>query len=132
MNSINVYIIVEGQTEQTFVRNLLAPLLGYKGVFLHAILIGRAGHKGGDIRFDRAKSDITKLLKQRPDNYVSTMFDYYGINRKWPGRSDIKDNDKAVASANGEMMIGGNDLVAYGAGLVAILSILFATLRFFY
>ncbi len=43
-----------------------------------------------------------------------------------------KDIDKAVASANGEMMIGGNDLVAYGAGLVAILSILFATLRFFY
>lgn len=42
------------------------------------------------------------------------------------------DNNKALASANGEMLIGGNDLVAYGAGLVAILSILFATLRFFY
>lgn len=42
-----------------------------------------------------------------------------------------EDNNKAVASANGEMLIGGNDLVAYGAGLVAILSILFATLRFF-
>jgi len=39
----------------------------------------------------------------------------------------------AVASANGEMfMNGGRDVLAYGAGLVAILSILFATLRFFY
>ena len=39
----------------------------------------------------------------------------------------------AVASANGEMfMNGGRDVLAYGAGLVAVLSILFATLRFFY
>ncbi|KAL7495749.1 hypothetical protein ACHAWT_004125 [Skeletonema menzelii] len=44
-----------------------------------------------------------------------------------------ENNDKAVASANGEMFMNGrNDVLAYGAGLVAILSILFATLRFFY
>lgn len=38
---------------------------------------------------------------------------------------------KAVASVNGEIFIRGGDLLAYGAGLVAILSILFAFLRFF-
>ena len=46
---------------------------------------------------------------------------------------DNNNANNAVASANGEMFIGvgGGDLLAYGAGLVAILSILFAFLRFF-
>ncbi len=99
MSRVDVYVIVEGQTEQTFVRDLLAPMLGEKGVFLNAVLLGKPGHKGGDVRFDRAKSDIGKFLKQRSDTYVSTMFDYYGINVNWPGRSNIKDSDKAVEKA---------------------------------
>lgn len=45
-------------------------------------------------------------------------------------KEDEIDAANAVASANGEMLIGG-DILAYGAGLVAILSILFASLRFF-
>lgn len=48
-------------------------------------------------------------------------------------KEDDNNNAKAAASANGEMLMrGGGDLLAYGAGLVAILSILFATLRFFF
>lgn len=45
--------------------------------------------------------------------------------------TDDNNANNAIASANGEMFIGGGDLLAYGAGLVAILSILFAFLRFF-
>ena len=44
---------------------------------------------------------------------------------------EVDNDSKAVASANGELILGG-DILAYGAGLVAIFSILFATLRFFY
>lgn len=63
MNSVNIYIVVEGQTEQTFVRDVLAPQIAYKGIYLHPALIGKPGHKGGDIRFDRAKIDICNFLK---------------------------------------------------------------------
>ena len=75
MNNIEVYIIVEGQTEQTFVRDILAPEMLHKGVFLYPILIGVPGHRGGGVRFDRAKNDIGNFLKQRIDTYCSTVFD---------------------------------------------------------
>ena len=72
MSSIEVVIIVEGQTEQTFVKYVLAPEMASKNIFLHPALIGKPGQKGGGIRFDRAKNDIGVFLKQRPNIYVYT------------------------------------------------------------
>jgi len=99
MNNIEVYVIVEGQTEQTFIREILAPLMSYKGIYLHPAIIGKPGHKGGDIKFERAKSDIGKLLKQRYSIYVSTMFDYFRIEPDWPGRKNILSIDTASQKA---------------------------------
>ncbi len=90
MNSVDIYIIVEGQTEQTFVRDVLAPQMAHRGIYLHPALIGKPGHKGGDIRFDRAKNDIGNFLKQRNDTFISTMFDYIRIDSKWPGRREVR------------------------------------------
>lgn len=90
MNKVEIYIVTEGQTEQTFVRDVLAPYMGYKGIYLHPSLIGKPGHKGGDVRFSRAKDDIGAFLRQRNDTYISTMFDYFRINKEWPGLSDIQ------------------------------------------
>lgn len=89
MNNVEVCIVVEGQPEQTFVRDVLAPEMAAKGVFLHSALIGKPGHKGGNIRFDRAKTDIVNFLKQRRDTFVSTMFDYFRIDSNWPGKNEI-------------------------------------------
>lgn len=85
MSSIEIYIIVEGQTEQTFVRDVLAPQMKHKEIYLLPSLIGKPGQKGGNIRFDRAKTDIGNFLKQRTGTYVSTMFDYFRIDSRWPG-----------------------------------------------
>lgn len=89
MNSVDIYIVVEGPTEQTFVRDVLAPSMAHKGIFLHPALIGKPGHKGGDIRFDRAKNDIGHFLRQRNDTYISTMFDYFRIDSQWPGKAEV-------------------------------------------
>ncbi|ABQ26967.1 DUF4276 family protein [Geotalea uraniireducens] len=89
MSSIEIYIVVEGQTEQTFVRDVLAPQMAHKGIYLLPALIGKPGQKGGDIQFDRAKTDIGNFLKQRPETYVSTMFDYFRIDSEWPGRAEV-------------------------------------------
>ncbi len=89
MRRIEVFVIAEGPAEQTFVRDILAPNMAIKGIFLQASLIGKSGHKGGDIRFERAKSYIGNFLKQRPDTYVSTMFDYFRIDSKWPGKEEV-------------------------------------------
>ena len=90
MNSVDVYIVVEGPTEQTFVRDVLAPQMGHWGIYLHPVLIGKPGHKGGDVRFVRAKNDIGNFLRQRRDTYISTMFDYFRIDSKWPGRAKVR------------------------------------------
>jgi hypothetical protein len=89
MNNIEIYIIVEGQTEQTFVRDVLAPQMATQGIYLYPALIGKLGHKGGNIRFDRVKQDIGHFLKQRHDTYISTMFDYFRIDSMWPGKKEV-------------------------------------------
>jgi len=98
MSKVEVYIVVEGQTEQTFVRDILAPAASNQGLYLYAALIGRSGHKGGDIRFDRAEKDIGLFLQQRHDTYVSTMFDYFRIDVDWPGRAEVQRRIKSGAT----------------------------------
>ncbi len=85
-----VIAVVEGQTEQIFVRDVLAPWLGWKGVMLSARLVGKPGHKGGIGRFERARNDIVKLLRQESETVVTTMFDYYRMPSSWPGRTEAK------------------------------------------
>lgn len=97
MSNVEVYIIVEGKAEHTFVREILAPNMAMRGIYLHPSLIGSPGHKGGDIRFERAKSDIGNFLKQRPDIYVSTMLDYFRIDSDWPGKEQISRQVKSGA-----------------------------------
>lgn len=89
MNSVRVYVVVEGSTEQTFVRDVLAPAMSRQGVYLYPARIGGSSHKGGNIRFDRARIDIRNFLRQRHDTYVSTMFDYFRIDADWPGRAEV-------------------------------------------
>ncbi|MCP4451814.1 MAG: DUF4276 family protein [Planctomycetes bacterium] len=90
MSSVEVYIVAEGQTEQTFARDVLAPIMSHQEIYLHPALIGKPGRKGGDIRFDRALMDIGNFLRQRSDTYISTMFDYFRIHPAWPGRAEVQ------------------------------------------
>ncbi len=90
MSNVQIHVVVEGATEQTFVRDVLAPEMAIKGVYLQAAKIGKPGHKGGDIRFERALNDIGNFLKQRKDIYISTMFDYFRIDSNWPGKSKVQ------------------------------------------
>jgi hypothetical protein len=85
-----VIAVVEGQTEQGFVREVLAPLLDPRKVYMSARLVGKPGHKGGDCRYDRAKRDVLALLRQEADTIVTTMFDFYALPDSWPGRVEAR------------------------------------------
>ena len=85
-----VIVLVEGQTEQQFIKRLLAPYLATRSVYLTPIILDKPGEKGGDVRFARAKNDIGKHLKQRRDTWITLMVDYYGINPDWPGYEEAK------------------------------------------
>ena len=95
-----VVVIVEGQTEQTFIRDVLAPEMGRQNIFISAALIGKPGQKGGNIRFTRALEDISLFLQQRPNTVVTTMFDYFGIDSKWPGRKIASEKTTASEKAS--------------------------------
>ena len=90
-NYIEVIAIVEGRTEQTFIEKVVQPYLAPKNIFIRVTQVSKPGQKGGDVRFERVKQDIAIHLKQRPDIYVTTMIDYYGI-KEWPGIADISQN----------------------------------------
>lgn len=79
-----VYVIVEGKTEELFVQRILAPALAMKGVYLYPTQVSKPGQKGGDVRFNRVEKDIRNHLRQRQDTLVATFLDYYGL-KDWPG-----------------------------------------------
>lgn len=85
-----VVVIVEGPTEQRFVKELIAPGLAEQNVFITPIILDKPGEKGGDVKFARARKDIEKHLKQRRDTWVTLMVDYYGIKSDWPGYAESK------------------------------------------
>lgn len=83
MTRINVF--VEGQTEETFVRDTLAPYFVRQGIYLNAILAQTSrGHKGGIVSYGKVKHQITRLCQQDKKAWVTTLIDYYGLPTDFP------------------------------------------------
>ncbi len=76
---IRVYVVVEGQTEASFVTNLLAEVFWPHQVYLTPILL--RGHTS----YDRVRKDVITQLKQDPAAFCSTMLDLYGLGPGFPG-----------------------------------------------
>lgn len=87
--TVRVIALVEGQTEEAFVRRLLAPMLGARGVAMSATTYGRRRSHGGVPRWGKAERELLRLVKEDTGRFVTTMFDYYGLPGDWPGREAI-------------------------------------------
>lgn len=87
-------IHVEGQTEETFVNEILAPHLykkGYKRVGARLVGNARQRERRGGIRaWVAVRNDIIRHLREDSGCLATTMVDYYGLpqtgSRAWPGR----------------------------------------------
>ena len=95
---VRANIVVEGQTEIAFVKELLVPPFSNLGIYLYPSLIGKPGHKGGILPYKHTKRDIIVLLKQHRDTICTTMFDFYGLPNDFPGLP-IKENYQASQKA---------------------------------
>ena len=90
-------VSVEGRTELAFVYEVLAPYLytrGYTSVV--ASLMGRArsrDKRGGVKAWAGVLQDIANKLNGDRGLVVSTMVDYYGMPRDWPGRDVVPPGD---------------------------------------
>lgn len=82
-----LYVLVEGQTEEAFVRELLVPHYARLGRFLTPIIVSTSpGHRGGVVSYAKVKPQIVQLCRQDPDAYVTTMFDLYALPPDFPGK----------------------------------------------
>ena len=89
--SIRLHFIVEGQTEETFVRNTLVPHLAGRSIWADARCVQtsrRRGKKyrGGLSHYAQVRKDITNWTKQdgNPDARFTTMFDLYALPTDFP------------------------------------------------
>jgi len=93
-----VLALVEGPTEQTFIKQVLAPALHHRGVYLTATAIGKPGHKGGIRSYESTRREILAVLKQDQQRFCTTMFDYYGLPGGWPNKATATGSPSAMAN----------------------------------
>jgi hypothetical protein len=88
-----IHILVEGQTEETFVKDalashLLARNLSLVPVILKTKRLKSGGHfKGGITSYTQVKGDLGRLLADSSAACVTTMLDFYGLPEDFPGAS---------------------------------------------
>lgn len=84
----DVVVVCEGQTEREFCREVIAPHLGPRGVYLAGTLRGKPGRKRGGIApWASYRVELIRLAKERADRRVAVLVDYYRLPSDWPGRS---------------------------------------------
>ena len=74
-----IYIIVEGQTEESFVNEILSKYLLQYNIYVFPSKIETSkGHKGGFTNYDHLKRDVNIRLKQMgKDILVTTFIDFF-------------------------------------------------------
>lgn len=106
---IRVHVICEGQTEETFVKGLLTAHFEALGIYLYPALLGKPGHKGGNVKVDRLLTDIRNRLLGDPRAYCTTFFDFYALPPDFPGKAAAAVHRTVEEKAH-----------AIGSGLVAV------------
>ncbi len=100
MSSVRVNFIVEGQTEEIFIRDVLKELLASRCIYVNARRVETSRKKingtnysngkqlkiyrGGIPKFEKVKRDIDRWLKEDSKAYLTTMFDFYALPRDFP------------------------------------------------
>lgn len=87
-----ILVLVEGQTEETFVARTLAPFLVAYDVAVQPTQVAtkverkRRAYRGGHgCNYDLIRRDIVRLLHDSNAVLVTTMLDYYGLPSNFPG-----------------------------------------------
>ena len=92
---MRLLVHVEGETEETFINEVLGPHLLSKGYSLvSARLIGNArqrNQRGGIRVWPTVRKEIVNHLRADRQSIATTMVDYYGLPQQgpgaWPGRT---------------------------------------------
>lgn len=80
-----IHVFCEGQTEETFVRELLVPHFQPLDLHLNSIVVstGPKG-KGGVVSYAKLRKQLLDKCKGDPKAWVTTFVDLYGLPRDFP------------------------------------------------
>ena len=89
--AVRLHFIVEGQTEETFVKQTLTPFLAKYSIWakVRCVMTSRrrgVKYRGGLTTYRVAKNDIKAWMNddQKRDARFTTMFDLYGLPTDFP------------------------------------------------
>jgi len=109
---IRVNMLVEGQTEEAFVRDVVAPYLNSRSVFVNYRRVETSRRKerltgqtiisrGGIVSYGRLRNDVLRWLKEDSTAFVTTMIDVYALPSDFPGvaeaRAKVNPHEKVAA-----------------------------------
>lgn len=80
---IFVYILVEGETEEKFVKEILNPHFQTKKIYTTPVRLR------GVSKYSIIESELKSLLKNNSFSLVTTMIDLYGAPADMPGKDEI-------------------------------------------
>jgi hypothetical protein len=92
---VRLNVLVEGFTEETVVRTLLAPALATQRIYAIARSVETstrhgAHFRGGLSKYAKARRDIVRWLAEDRGAYLTTMFDLYHLPVDFPGLTEAK------------------------------------------
>lgn len=86
---IEVVVVCEGQTEVSFVKQVIAPNLAQRNVFARPRMIATSpGYAGGSLTRHRVLRSLRSVLLEQKGAYVTTFFDLYGLPSDFPGHGE--------------------------------------------
>ncbi len=88
---VEVIVFAEGQTEERFIKQLVAPALRHLEIFIKPQLLSTSQTaKGGAVTFDRLKFNARNTLRQHPNAVLSTFLDLYALDTDFPAFEEAK------------------------------------------
>jgi hypothetical protein len=88
---VEVIVFAEGQTEEKFIKQLVAPALRHLEVFIKPQLLNTSQTaKGGAVTFDRLKFNARHTLRQNPNAVLSTFLDLYALDTDFPAFEEAR------------------------------------------
>lgn len=97
---IRVHIFCEGQTEDTFVREVLRPHFDRLNISVNPIVLRTSAEgKGGVVSYARVKHQVLTKCKQDSTAFVTTLIDYYALPKDFPAFTKAGDSVANVKAA---------------------------------
>ncbi len=94
-----VLVLVEGQSEEWFVKNILNQNFNKKNIFLIPTILttkrvlSGPNYKGGVSTYGKIKRELLRLFNDSSATIVTTMLDYYRIPADFPGFNEKPSGD---------------------------------------